>query len=116
MITDEHSLVVNRMAVEWTGRPLGAVVTLRDRTEVDELMRELTSIRGLTDALRAQQHEFANRMHTVSGLLELGRADEALRLHRGDHGCGGTIRRIGRRPDRASRDRGADPRQVHSGQ
>ncbi|HEX4704083.1 MAG TPA: sensor histidine kinase [Pseudonocardiaceae bacterium] len=77
VLTDTHRLVVNRMAVHLTGRPLGAVATLRDRTEVDELMRELTSTRGLTDALRAQQHEFANRMHTVAGLLELGRYDEA---------------------------------------
>ncbi|HEX3782034.1 MAG TPA: sensor histidine kinase [Pseudonocardiaceae bacterium] len=78
VLTDERSLVVNRMSVRLANRPLGAVATLRDRTEVDELMQELTSSRGLTDALRAQQHEFANRMHTVSGLLELGRADEAL--------------------------------------
>jgi two-component system, CitB family, sensor kinase len=78
VLTDQHSLVVNRMSVQLGGRPLGAVVTLRDRTEVDELMQELTSTRGLTDALRAQQHEFANRMHTVSGLLELGRSTEAL--------------------------------------
>jgi two-component system CitB family sensor kinase len=78
VITGEHRLVVNRMAVNLAGRPLGAVVTLRDRTEVDQLMRELTSTRGLTDALRAQQHEFANRMHTVAGLLELGRSDEAM--------------------------------------
>jgi two-component system CitB family sensor kinase len=33
----------------------------------------------LTDALRAQQHEFSNRMHIVAGLLELGEPDEALR-------------------------------------
>jgi two-component system CitB family sensor kinase len=78
VLTGEHRLMVNRIAVTLAGRPLGAVVTLRDRTEVDQLMRELTSTRGLTDALRAQQHEFANRMHTVAGLLELGRSDEAM--------------------------------------
>jgi two-component system CitB family sensor kinase len=78
VVTGEHTLVVNRMAVSLGGRPLGAVVTLRDRTEIDQLMRELTSTRGLTGALRAQQHEFANRMHTVAGLLELGRSDEAM--------------------------------------
>jgi two-component system CitB family sensor kinase len=78
VLTEEYRLVVNRMAVQLAGRPFGAVVTLRDRTEVDDLLRELTSTRGLTDALRAQQHEFANRMHTVAGLLELGRSDEAL--------------------------------------
>lgn len=78
VLTDEHRLVVNRMTVRLAGRALGAVATLRDRTEMDELVRELTSTRGMTDALRAQQHEFANRMHTVAGLLELGRTDEAM--------------------------------------
>ncbi len=78
VLTEEHRLVVNRMSVRLAGRALGAVATLRDRTEMDLLIRELTSTRGLTDALRAQQHEFANRMHTVAGLLELGRTTEAM--------------------------------------
>jgi two-component system CitB family sensor kinase len=79
VLTDERCLIVNRMSVALRGRGLGSVVTLRDRTEVEGLMRELTSTRGLTDALRAQQHEFANRMHTVVGLISLGEADEAVR-------------------------------------
>ena len=40
--------------------------------------RELDGVRSLTDALRAQQHEFSNRLHAVIGLLELGDVDEAL--------------------------------------
>src|SRR6202022_672069 len=78
VLTEEHFLVVNRMPVSLAGRDLGAVVTLRDRTELEGLLRELDSVRGLTDALRAQQHEFSNRMHTVAGLLELGEPQEAL--------------------------------------
>jgi two-component system CitB family sensor kinase len=78
VLTDEHCLVVNRMPVSLAGRDLGAVVTVRDRTEVEGLVRELDNVRGLTDALRAQQHEFANRMHTLAGLLELGHHEEAL--------------------------------------
>jgi two-component system CitB family sensor kinase len=78
VLTDDYCLTVNRMPVVLAGRPHGSVVTLRDRTELAGLLRELDSVRGLTDALRAQQHEFANRMHTVAGLLELGEADEAL--------------------------------------
>jgi two-component system CitB family sensor kinase len=78
VLTEEHRLVVNRLSVQLAGRALGAVATLRDRTEMDQLVQELTSTRGLTDALRAQQHEFANRMHTVVGLLELGRTAEAM--------------------------------------
>ncbi|MBL7490970.1 sensor histidine kinase [Frankia sp. AgB1.9] len=78
VLTDDYCLTVNRMPVTLYGRPHGAVVTLRDRTEMAGLLRELDNVRGLTESLRAQQHEFSNRMHTVAGLLELGHADEAL--------------------------------------
>jgi two-component system CitB family sensor kinase len=80
VLTDEYYLTVNRMPVILAGKPHGAVVTLRDRTELSGLLRELDSVRGLTDALRAQQHEFSNRMHTVAGLLELGESEEALQF------------------------------------
>jgi two-component system CitB family sensor kinase len=79
VLTDDHILMVNRMAVSRDGRDLGAVVTLRDRTELEGLLRELDSVDALTDALRAQQHEFANRMHTVAGLIELGDHQAAVR-------------------------------------
>ncbi len=78
VLTDAYCLTVNRMPVVLGGRLHGSVVTLRDRTELAGLLRELDSVRGLTDALRAQQHEFSNRMHIVAGLLELGEAEEAL--------------------------------------
>jgi two-component system CitB family sensor kinase len=56
----------------------GAVATLRDRTELEQLGRELDSTHGLIDALRAQDHEHANRMHTLLGLLELEMYDDAV--------------------------------------
>jgi two-component system CitB family sensor kinase len=77
VLTDDHILVVNRMPVIRNGRKLGAVVTLRDRTELEALLRELQGVDGLTTALRAQQHEFSNRMHTLAGLIELGDHDAA---------------------------------------
>lgn len=77
VFTDAYCLVVNRMPISRQGRDLGAVITLADRTEAESLTRELDSVRGLTDALRAQQHEFANRVHALSGMLELGRYAEA---------------------------------------
>jgi two-component system CitB family sensor kinase len=73
----DRLLVVNRMPVTRRGKDLGAVVTLRDRTELEQALRELDDVRGFTDALRAQQHEFSNRMHVIAGLLELGRYQEA---------------------------------------
>jgi sensor histidine kinase regulating citrate/malate metabolism len=54
------------------------VATLRDRTEIEALGNELQTMRTLSDALRAQTHEHANRLHTMVSLLELGRTAEAL--------------------------------------
>ncbi|MFF4210167.1 ATP-binding protein [Streptomyces sp. NPDC001796] len=67
-------LVANRMPTD----DGSAVATLRDRTELEQLGRELDSTRGLIDALRAQDHEHANRMHTLLGLLELEMYEDAV--------------------------------------
>ncbi|GJF31109.1 histidine kinase [Kitasatospora sp. NE20-6] len=72
-VRDDRVLVVNRMATA----DGGAVTTLRDRTELESLVRELDNTRSLTEALRAQDHEHANRMHTLLGMLELGWTDQA---------------------------------------
>lgn len=79
VLTDEHLLVVNRMPVIVAGRNAGWVVTIRDRTELEGLVRQLDSVESLTSALRAQEHEFSNRLHVVSVLLELGEVEEATR-------------------------------------
>ncbi|MFB0615452.1 ATP-binding protein [Streptomyces sp. AGS-58] len=73
-VRGQRVLVANRMPID----DGGAVATLRDRTELEQLGRELDSTRGLIDALRAQDHEHANRMHTLLGLLELEMYDEAV--------------------------------------
>uniref|UniRef100_A0AAU3I753 histidine kinase n=1 Tax=Streptomyces sp. NBC_01393 TaxID=2903851 RepID=A0AAU3I753_9ACTN len=73
-VRGQRVLVANRMPTE----DGGAVTTLRDRTELEQLGRELDSTHGLIDALRAQDHEHANRMHTLLGLLELEMYDDAV--------------------------------------
>lgn len=72
-VRGQRVLVANRMPTD----DGGAVATLRDRTELEQLGRELDSTHGLLDALRAQDHEHANRMHTLLGLLELEMYDDA---------------------------------------
>ncbi|MEU4328137.1 sensor histidine kinase [Nonomuraea dietziae] len=78
VLQGERVLVLNRTPVSVRGKQRGWVITLRDRTELVRLARELDSASSTTEALRAQAHEFANRMHTVVGLLELGEHDAAV--------------------------------------
>ncbi|MDQ4006580.1 MAG: sensor histidine kinase [Actinomycetota bacterium] len=73
-------LVLNRMPLRIRGRSVGWVTTLRDRTDLVDLQRELDVSRGMTDALRAQAHEFTNRLHTIAGLVELEEYDEVVRF------------------------------------
>jgi two-component system, CitB family, sensor kinase len=77
VLVNDRVLVANRMPVTVRGRDVGAVVTLRDRTELEVLLRELNDVRSLADALRAQEHEFSHRLHVIAGLLELGRYEDA---------------------------------------
>jgi len=76
----DRVLVANRMPIRQAHRHLGWVVTFQDRTESEALKRQLDDAIGLTETLRAQSHEFANRLHTLVGLVELGRNDEAIQF------------------------------------
>lgn len=80
-------LVVNQEPAVLPGTestPRGTVTTLQDHTDLQRMDDELNSTRTLTDALRAQTHEHANRMHTVVSLLELGRTGQALEFATAD--------------------------------
>ena len=77
-VTAARVLVLNTAPARWEGRILGLVATLRDRTDLEHLTGELDSARGLTEALRSQAHESANRLHTIVSLIELGHPDRAL--------------------------------------
>jgi sensor histidine kinase regulating citrate/malate metabolism len=69
-------LTMNRMPISLHDQSIGSVVTMRDRTEMVALQHELAATQNTTDTLRAQAHEFSNRLHTISGLIELGEYDE----------------------------------------
>jgi two-component system, CitB family, sensor kinase len=77
----DRVLVANRMPIRRDHRQhVGWVVTFQDRTESESLKRELDEAIGLTETLRAQSHDFANRLHTLVGLVELGHTNEAIQF------------------------------------
>ncbi|GAA2144418.1 sensor histidine kinase [Nocardioides koreensis] len=77
-VAGEHVLVVSSAPASWQGRDVGAVVSLRDHTELRSVTGELDVVRSLTESLRSQNHEAANRLHTVVSLIEMGRPEEAV--------------------------------------
>ena len=83
-VTGDHVLVASTSTAFWEGREVGAVVTLRDHTELQSLTGELDVVRGLTESLRAQTHEAANRLHTVVSLIEMGRPEQAVEFVTGE--------------------------------
>lgn len=90
-ITPTHVLVIDRDVIVDRDRErgrdrgrgggrIGSVTTLRDHTELQELTGELETMTTLSDALRSQAHEFANRLHTIIALIELDRPADAAAL------------------------------------
>jgi sensor histidine kinase regulating citrate/malate metabolism len=83
-VAGEHVLVVSSAPASWQGRDVGAVISLRDHTELRSVTGELDVVRRLTDSLRSQTHEAANRLHTMVALIEMGRAEEAVAFATGE--------------------------------
>ena len=77
-VTADRVLVVNQQPVLWEGRAVGTVMTLRDRTELQRVSGELSSVTQFAESLRSRAHEAANRLHSVITMVELGRADQAV--------------------------------------
>lgn len=70
------SVLTNRLPMMIDGEIIGAISTFRDKTEVKILAEQLTGVRDYVDALRAQAHEFMNKLHVILGLVKLESYDQ----------------------------------------
>ncbi len=70
------AVLTNRMPLVVSGKIVGAISTFRDKTEVKRMAEELTGVRDYVDALRAQAHEFMNKLHVILGLVQLKSYDQ----------------------------------------
>ncbi|MBZ9608760.1 sensor histidine kinase [Clostridium estertheticum] len=59
---------------------IGWVINFRDLTEFKKMAEELTGIKKMTWSLRAQNHEFMNKLHTISGMIQLEEYVEAVKF------------------------------------
>jgi two-component system CitB family sensor kinase len=80
MIIGNSLVIVNRVSVRLQEREIGAVATFREKTELEEIERRLADVNRYAEALRSQRHEFMNKLHTISGLIQLGEHETAREL------------------------------------
>ncbi|MDY6810051.1 MAG: sensor histidine kinase [Actinomycetota bacterium] len=90
----DRVVLVSSHTVEADGRDLGMVLSVVDRTDVEQLTREVDSIRAMSTVLRAHRHETANRMHVLAGLLRHGHTTEAIEYLDELTGAGGRGRHL----------------------
>lgn len=57
---------------------VGAVTVFRAKTDVQKMAEELTGVKAFIEALRVQNHESLNKLHTIAGLIQLGKAEQAV--------------------------------------
>ncbi|WP_052595587.1 sensor histidine kinase [Luteipulveratus mongoliensis] len=80
IVVEGRALVLNRRRAAYNGRSVGTVTTFMDRSDLLSMQSQMSAQASITDVLRAQTHEFDNRLHTISGLLQLEEYDEAVAL------------------------------------
>ncbi|WP_156507315.1 sensor histidine kinase [Arthrobacter sp. OY3WO11] len=77
LVAGGRVLVANARKALHRREDLGWVVMLRDRTELQQLTRQLDAVGTMSTALRAQRHEFANQLHTLAGFMSIGQHQQA---------------------------------------
>lgn len=75
-----HVFIVNRQPIIENGSIEGVVSSFRDKTEMIQMANTLSDIKRYSDDLRAQNHEFTNKLYVLSGYLQLGHVDKAIDL------------------------------------
>ena len=70
-------IMTNRVPIKDSQKVIGAIATFRDKTEVTQLAEELTGVKQILEALRANNHEFMNKLHVILGLIHIGELEEA---------------------------------------
>jgi CitB family two-component system sensor histidine kinase MalK len=78
----DNEMLINNLPVVTSLVPVlvgaeitGVVVTFRDKSEVSLLAEQLSGVRLYAEALRAQTHEFMNKLHVILGLVRLGQLE-----------------------------------------
>ena len=81
MLIGDHDVIVNRVPIVSRKHGVtGAVSSFRSKSELYRLAEELSQVKRFAEALRAQTHEFSNKLYVISGLIQLESYQEAVDL------------------------------------
>jgi len=78
VIIGSRILIINSKPIIGKSGIEGVVTSFRDRTEIQEMIHTLSEVREYSEDLRAQTHEFTNKLYVISGLLQLGHYTDAI--------------------------------------
>ena len=70
------TIMTNRIPIIVDHKIIGAIATFRDKTELIILAEQLTGVKLYANALRAQTHEFMNKLHVILGMIHMKYYDE----------------------------------------
>lgn len=70
--------ILNMTPILENNNTVGVVCSFRDKTELQNLVNTISEVRKYSEDLRAQTHEFTNKLFVLSGLLQLGHYREAI--------------------------------------
>ncbi len=73
-------MLINTVPMLEKGIIIGAVASFRRRDELDILAKQFSQVKEYSEMLRAQTHEYSNKLHTIAGLIQIDHNREALEL------------------------------------
>lgn len=72
-----RDIIYDKLPIKDKTNIIGALLVMRNRTEMKQLAQQLTGVNHFIDSLRANNHEFMNKLHVILGLLQIGAIKDA---------------------------------------
>ena len=70
-------IILDRVPIKEDEHVIGAIAVLHNRAEYTKLMEDLSGTRYLVDSMRANNHDFTNKLHVILGLIQMEMYNEA---------------------------------------
>lgn len=74
---DGTDVIIDRIPIKHDEDPIDTICILHDRAEYTKLMEDLAGTRYLVDSMRANNHDFTNKLHVILGLIQMEMYDQA---------------------------------------